>query len=157
MCNSIDNHSSQTRTAHRRITHHFLVLTNQWKHPWMEWVVSVCPTFIWKQCYLVLIFSWDLYWNWELNKTYLSRLERVWALEEEKAVKGKASRNEGLELLWPKILLCGQRQCGCPLFFLPKSRKNDPRGRVRQGMRRQGAREQEFFIPTESAALHFTI
>lgn len=49
-----------TSAAHRRTTRYFLVMTNQWKHPWMEWVVSVCPTFIWKQCYLLLIFSWDL-------------------------------------------------------------------------------------------------
>lgn len=52
--------TAASASAAQGITHHFLVLPKQWKDPWMEWVVSVCPTFILEQCYLLLIFSWDL-------------------------------------------------------------------------------------------------
>jgi len=42
-----------------------------------------------------------------------------------------------------------------PSFSYLRVSENDSRGRVRQGRRRQGAREREFFIPTESVHITF--
>lgn len=122
---SADNHH-QCSPKMNHPQWYFLVLG---KNTWMKWVVSVCPTFIWEQCDLLLIFSWDL--QSELRAEPFVSVD--WRRRESpgkgrKGSKRKSKRNwEGKKLLWPKILLCGQRQCGCLLSFLPKSQKMTPR------------------------------
>lgn len=101
-------------------------MTNQWKHPWMEWVVSVWPTSEWEQTFLPFNLR-SLIWA--------TRLKRVSSgKKEEKAAKGKASRMErGGNYSGPKYCVGKGSVAVLALLFLfffslRKSCKNHSRG-----------------------------
>lgn len=107
-CASPPTSTVVTSSARHRGTTHcgifFSLLIKVWKHHWMEWVFSVCPTFIREQCYLQLFFSWEL--PSELSElSHLSRGGRAsepWKKKRQQKKEKQAELRGGENYLCPK-------------------------------------------------------
>lgn len=126
----------------------------------MEWVVSVCPTFIWELHYPLFIFILDLQSErWAAPLVCVDWREgEHWKINKRQQ-KEKASRiKKGRGLLWPKTLLHTSvfRCKGSEVDLSISYKELQKTTRVRQGMRWEtGCKGKRIFCPNRIIRITF--